>query len=184
MLQYPDKELGASLQVRGYSTRRRTSFSISWIHCSTLSSRYRGVMLFLILIGRRATISTLCVGAIGWSLEYRLPIVIYPGHSFLSPAIFEIYIRSDIMIMRTSVSLPLSVDLMSVIKSLYSAISLYISQMYFSHWEPPGVSERRRSVNLEASISGENQTLGGHSGRPSEELGSLLTGTGAPWERL
>jgi len=45
---------------------------------------------------------------------------------------------------------------------------LYISKMYFSHWEPPGVSERRRSVNLEASISGENQTLGGHSGRPSE----------------
>jgi len=44
----------------------------------------------------------------------------------------------------------------------------FISKMYFSHWEPPGVSERRRSVNLEASISGENQTLGGHSGRPSE----------------
>ena len=34
------------------------------------------------------------------------------------------------------------------------------------------------SVNLEASISGEYQTLGGHSGRPSEELGSLMTGTG------
>ena len=44
----------------------------------------------------------------------------------------------------------------------------FISKMYFSHWEPPGVSERRRSVNLEASISGENQTLGGHSARPSE----------------
>jgi hypothetical protein len=43
-----------------------------------------------------------------------------------------------------------------------------ISKMYFSHWEPPGVSERRWSVNLEASISGENQTLGGHSGRPSK----------------
>ena len=44
----------------------------------------------------------------------------------------------------------------------------FISKMYFSHWEPPGVSERRRSVNLEVSISEENQTLGGHSGRPSE----------------
>jgi len=43
-----------------------------------------------------------------------------------------------------------------------------ISKMYFNHWEPPGVSKRRRSVNFEASISGENQTLGGHSGRPSE----------------
>ena len=34
------------------------------------------------------------------------------------------------------------------------------------------------SVNLEASISGEYQTLGGHSSRPSEYLGSLMTGTG------
>jgi len=45
---------------------------------------------------------------------------------------------------------------------------LDISKMYFSHWEPPGVFERRRSVNLEVSISGKDQTLGGHSGRPSE----------------
>jgi hypothetical protein len=43
-----------------------------------------------------------------------------------------------------------------------------ISKMYFSRWEPPGVSERMWSVKLEASISGEYQTLGGHSGRPSE----------------
>jgi len=42
------------------------------------------------------------------------------------------------------------------------------SKMYFSHWEPPGVSERMWSVNLDASISGECQTIGGHSGRPSE----------------
>jgi len=43
-----------------------------------------------------------------------------------------------------------------------------IRKMYFSHWEPPRAGERRRSVNLEASISGEDQTLGGHSGRSSE----------------
>ena len=43
-----------------------------------------------------------------------------------------------------------------------------ISKMCFSHGEPPGVCERRRSVKLEASISREDQTLGGHSGRPSE----------------
>jgi len=43
------------------------------------------------------------------------------------------------------------------------------------------VCERRRSVNLEASISGENQTLGGHSGWHSESLRSLMTGMGAPW---
>jgi len=49
--------------------------------------------------------------------------------------------------------------------------------MYFSLWKTPGVSERMWSVNLEASISGESQTLGGHSSRPSEQLGSLMTGT-------
>jgi len=43
-----------------------------------------------------------------------------------------------------------------------------ISTMYFSLWKTPGVSERMWSVNLEGSISGEYQTLGGYSGRPSE----------------
>jgi len=43
-----------------------------------------------------------------------------------------------------------------------------ISKMYFSHWNTPGVSERMWSVILDASISGEYQTLGGHSCRPSE----------------
>jgi len=44
----------------------------------------------------------------------------------------------------------------------------YISKMYFSLWKTPVVSERIWSANLEASISGEYQTLGGYSGRPSE----------------
>jgi len=43
-----------------------------------------------------------------------------------------------------------------------------ISKMYFSLWKPPGVSESMGSANLDASISGEYQTLGGHSCRPSE----------------
>ena len=47
-------------------------------------------------------------------------------------------------------------------------IAEHISKMYFRHWKPPGVSERMSSVNLDASISGEYQTLGGHSCRPSE----------------
>jgi len=44
----------------------------------------------------------------------------------------------------------------------------YISKMYLILWKPPGVSERMWSVNLDASNSGEYQTLGGHSCRPSE----------------
>ena len=49
-----------------------------------------------------------------------------------------------------------------------SYTSHFISKMYFSLWKTPGVSERMWSVNLEGSISGEYQTLGGYSGRPSE----------------
>jgi hypothetical protein len=56
--------------------------------------------------------------------------------------------------------------------------SEYISKMNFSFWKTPGVSERMWSVNLEASISGEYQTLAGYVGRPLEELGFLMTGTG------
>jgi len=56
-----------------------------------------------------------------------------------------------------------------------------LSKLYFSHSAPPGVSERRGSVNLEASISGVSQTLGVHSGWHLEEVESLVTGTGEPW---
>jgi len=52
--------------------------------------------------------------------------------------------------------------------------------MYFSHWKPPGVSERMWIVNFDASISGEYQTLRGHSCRPSESLGAPTTSLGAP----
>jgi hypothetical protein len=44
----------------------------------------------------------------------------------------------------------------------------YSSKMYFSHWKPLEVSERMWSVNLDASMSGEYQTLGGNSCWPSE----------------
>ena len=46
--------------------------------------------------------------------------------------------------------------------------SIYIIKINFSNWKPPGVSERMWSVNLDASISGEYQTLGGYSSRLSE----------------
>jgi len=46
------------------------------------------------------------------------------------------------------------------------------------------VSERMWRVNIDASISGEYQTIGGHSSQPSESLGSLLSGTGVQWEYL
>jgi hypothetical protein len=50
-------------------------------------------------------------------------------------------------------------DAVSSIPSIQLAVFHVISKMYFSRWELPGVSERMWSVNLEASISGEYQTL-------------------------
>ena len=50
----------------------------------------------------------------------------------------------------------------------YRSYAAFISKMYFSQRKPPGVSETMWSVNLDASISGEYQTLGGHPCRPSE----------------
>jgi hypothetical protein len=58
------------------------------------------------------------------------------------------------------------IDVVFLKRILYQ--TCFISKMYFSLWKTPGVSERMWSVNLEASISGEYQTLGGYSGRPSE----------------
>jgi hypothetical protein len=55
-----------------------------------------------------------------------------------------------------------------------------ISKMYFSHWEPPAVCERRRSVDLQALISGGNPTLSRDYGRASHALEFLMTGMGAP----
>ena len=46
------------------------------------------------------------------------------------------------------------------------------------------MSGRMWSVNLDASISGEYQTLGGHSSQPSEYLGALVTSLGVPTTRL
>jgi len=45
---------------------------------------------------------------------------------------------------------------------------IFIRKMFFSLWKPPGVSERMWSVNLDVSMSGEYQTQGGNSGRPSD----------------
>jgi hypothetical protein len=60
------------------------------------------------------------------------------------------------------------------------ALLLCISKMKFSRWGPPGVSETMWSVNLDASISGDYQTIGGHSCRPSKKLGVPTTIMGAP----
>jgi len=59
-----------------------------------------------------------------------------------------------------------------------------ISKMYLCHRKAPGVSERMWSVNLDASIAGEYETLGGHSCWPSDYLGVPVTSLGAPTTSL
>ena len=80
-----------------------------------------------------------CNEGIRRTFEARLPIIIYTVDSVLSPAKFERCVLSDMKIARGS-------PLLEVL------LLVYISKMYFSHWKTPGVSERMRSVNLDASI--------------------------------
>jgi len=58
------------------------------------------------------------------------------------------------------------------------------SKLYYSHWKTLGVSEWMWSVNLDASMSGDYQTLGGHSCQHSELLGAPTTSLGAPVKSL
>ena len=56
----------------------------------------------------------------------------------------------------------------------------YISKMYFRLWKPSEVSERMWSVNLDGSISGEYQTIRGHSGHKSGSDGAT---SGNAWDK-
>ena len=114
------------LKVGLWSTRWSTVFSTSRFVCHCSSSRFRGILQFLIGIGRRATIPMVCVEGIWRIFQARLPIVIYTGHSVLSPAIFERCILSDMKIHGTSISRSLSVALTSISTLLSSSISAYL----------------------------------------------------------
>jgi len=61
-------------------------------------------------IGRRATITTVCVEGILQLFDDRLPIIIYTGHSFLSPAEFDTCVPSDMKMDGTSVFPTLSIE--------------------------------------------------------------------------
>jgi len=91
--------------------------------------------------------------------EDRLPIVIYTGHSFLSPAKFERCVQSDIMIKVTSVSSTLSIDLTSISTLLSSSISPYLCL------PPPvrsvhfGIEAFRGRIAVKATLRGKNEML-------------------------
>jgi len=57
---------------------------------------------------------TLCIGGVWRIFQDRLPIVIYSGHSVLSPAKSERCVPSDMKIKGTNVSPTLRVDVMLI----------------------------------------------------------------------
>jgi len=71
---------------------------------------FRGILQFLNGIGSRLTVTMLCVQAIWWIFKDRLPIVIYTGHTCLSPTKLERCVPSYMKIKWTSESPTLSVD--------------------------------------------------------------------------
>jgi len=141
------------------TTQRGTSFSTSQFVCRCLSSRFWGILRFLIGIGRRATITTLCVEVIWRIFDDRLPIVIYTGHSFLSPAKFERCVPLDMHIKGTRVSATLSVVYMLIGMVLSSRISPDlclpppVRSLHFS------IEAFRWRIAVNATLKGVNEML-------------------------
>ena len=102
----------------------------------------------------------LCIEGIWRSFEDGLPIVVYTGNWFLSPAKFERCVPTDMKIKGTSVSPTLSVDLTSVSTSSYSGISSSLCL------PPPvrsvhfGTEAFRWSIAVKATLRGVNKMLG------------------------
>jgi len=117
------------------------------------------------------------VEGIWQSFEDRLPIVIYTGHSVLSPAKFERCVPSDMKIMVTSVSPTLSVELTLVSRSSYTGISPYlclpspVRSVYFD------IEAFRWRIADKPTLRGVNRLLGVHwlPHQPSHVFDDVLT---------
>jgi len=140
--------------------------SSAWDGSSSIptSTSWSGLSLLCCILH---TLPSQLVGLLHWESSRQSPLALlnFIPHSLPSPHVRH---SSGTMGTLSSLSALLSPDLTLFFLIPCSSKTFCISNMYFSHCEPPEVSERRRSVNLEGSISGENQTLGRHSGRPSE----------------
>jgi len=119
----------------------------------------------------------LCIEGIWWIFEDRLPIVIYTGHCFLSPAKFERCVPTDIKVKGTSVSPTLSVDLTSVSMSSCLGISPYlclpppVSSVHFS------IEAFRWRIAVEAMLRGVTMMFGVRwlPHQPSHTFDNILT---------
>ena len=145
--------------MRGWSTRRSTSFSTSRFVCRCSCRLLWETLLFLIGISRRATITTLCIEGITQLFQVRLPIGIYTGYSFMSPANFGRCVPSDMKTKGSCVSATLSIDLTSIRTLLSSSISPYLGLpppvccMHF------GIKAFRLRKAVKATLRGAHQRL-------------------------
>jgi len=92
--------------------------------------------------------------------ENRLPIVIYTGHSFLSPAKFERCVSSDMKNKGRSVFPTLSVDWMSVSPSSPSDISHYLCLPPPVRSMNVGILAFRWCMAVQATLRGIHKMLG------------------------
>jgi len=100
-----------------------------------------------------------CIEGIWRIFENRLPIVIYTGHSFLSPAKFERCVSSDMKIKGTSVSPSLSVALTSISTSLSSSICAYLCLPPPVHSVHFSIEVFRWGIAVKAMPRGVNEML-------------------------
>jgi hypothetical protein len=103
---------------------------------------------------------TVCTEGIWRIFEDRLLIVIYTGHSFLSPAKFERCVLSDMKIKGTSVSPSLSVALISISTLLSSSISAYLCLPPPFHSVHFSIEAFWWRIAVKATLRGVNEMLG------------------------
>jgi len=143
-----------------WSLRQSTLFNTSQFLCRCSGSRPCGILWFLIPIGRRATISTLCFEGIWQIFKDSLPTDMYTGHSFLPPANSERSVPSAMKIQGTSVYRTLGVDVTLISTLLSSSISPYLCL------PPPACSVHLGlevflwRITVKATLRGVNELLG------------------------
>jgi len=135
-------------------------FSTSRFVCCCVFSLFWGILRFLIGIGRTATMTTVIIEGILRIFDARLPIVIYTGHSFLSPAKFKRCVPLDMKIKGTSISPSRTDGLISISTLLSSSTTAFLCL------PPPvcsvhfGITAFRWSIAVGATLMGINAMLG------------------------
>jgi len=146
--------------VRDWSTHWSTSFSTSRCVCHSSFSCYWRILLFLIGIGRTASITIVRIEGIWRIFEGRLPIGLYSGYSVLTQEKFERCVLSDMKIRWTSVSPSQSVAVTSISTLLPSSISAYLCLPLPVRSVHFGIDAVRYCITVKPTLRGVNEMLG------------------------